>query len=150
MSIRFGSPKQQQTKVTILKASDFSFVADAAITSNTYVPVVSQTFTPTLTNADIFVEVYAVSSVNGSGNDDWFTNITWNGNEIGYNHESFSTTYSGGSRTSNLFPLVGSWYNINTTPYTLAVNAKRGTSDDTLTIKADGSFYVKITEAARA
>jgi len=31
----------------------------------------------------------------------------------------------------------------------VTLNARRGTSDDTLTVYADNSFYVKITEVAR-
>jgi hypothetical protein len=150
MSISFNNaPAKLQTKTTIFKASDFSFTSNASITSGTYTPIVSKTFTPTLTNADIFVEVFASYNVNGSGDDSWYSNITWNGNEIGHQWVQFNASTGSAARSSALFPVAGVWYNINTNPYTLAVNAKRGTSDDTLTVYADNSFYVKITEVAR-
>jgi hypothetical protein len=135
------------SKITLLKAADFSFGSSTStITSSTYTSFASLTFTPTLINADIFVEVYAAYNVNGGNTDDWYSNITWNGGEIGYQHVQYNSSTGGAGRSSALFPVVGSWYNVNRTPYILSANAKRGTSDDTLTIQLDNSFYIKITE----
>jgi len=150
MSIKYDKPSAKfQTKTTILKASDLEFTSNASIASATYTPIIATTFTPTLINADIFVEVFASYNINGGGDDDWYSNITWADNEIGHQWVQFNASTGSAARSSALFPLVGTWYNINTNPYTLAVNAKFGTSDDTLTVYADNSFYVKITEVAR-
>ena len=136
-------------KTTIWSNSDMSFTSNYTQSTATYSTIASKTYTPASASSYIFVEVYARYDVNGGGGDTFFTQLTWNNAEFGYQHEVWTNGAGGGSRSSKLFPLVGRITNGSLTGYTLAINARRESSDDTLTVYPDSAFYVKITEIAR-
>jgi len=139
----------QIVKATIWSASDMSFTTNYTQSTATYSTIASKTYTPGSASSYIFFEVYAAYEVGGGGGDSFFSQLTWNNIEFGYQREVWTNGAGGGSRSSKLFPLTGRVTNGSLTGYTLAINARRDSSDDTLTVKADGAFYVKITEIAR-
>jgi hypothetical protein len=138
----------QIVKGTIWSAADMGFTTNYTQSTATYSTIASKSYTPGSASSYIFFEVYAAYEVGGGGADSFFSQLTWNNIEIGYQREVWTNASGGGSRSSKLFPLTGRVTNSGGT-FTLAINARRDSSDDTLTVKADGSFYVKITEIAR-
>ena len=136
-------------KTTVWSASDMGFTSTYNNASNTYAAIASKTYTPASASSYIFVEVYARYTVNGAGDDSFFSQLTWNGNEFAAQRQVWISGTGGGTRSSTLFPLAGRITNGSLTGYTLVINARRDSADDTLTVYADGAFNVKITEIAR-
>ena len=139
----------QHIRTTIWSASDMGFTSTYNNGSNTYAAIASKTYTPASASSYIFVEVYARYYVNGAAEDSFFSQLTWNGNEFAAQRQYWANASGGGTRSSTLFPLAGRITNGSTTGYTLAINARRDSADDTLSVYADGAFNVKITEIAR-
>jgi hypothetical protein len=132
----------------ILSASDVGFTSNFNTTSTTYANIASVSYTPLSNSSYILFEVYSRYFVSGAADDSFFSQLTWNGIEIGFQRQYWANNAGGGTRSSTLFPLAGRVINSGGT-FTLAINAKRDTSDDTLTVYADSGFYIKITEIAR-
>ena len=139
----------QVVQMKILSASDLSFSSTYTNATTNYSSIASGFYTPLSNSSYIFFEVFAHYDVNGAASDSFFSQITWNGNEAGFQHEAWANATGGGSRSSKLFPLTGRVTNSSLTGFTYSVNARRDSSDDTLTVYADAAFYVKITELAR-
>jgi len=139
----------QHIKTTIWSASDMGFTTTYNNGSNTYAAIASKTYNPASNSSHIFVEVYARYYVNGAAEDSFFSQLTWAGNEFAAQRQYWANASGGGTRSSTLFPLAGRITNNSLTGYTLAINARRDSADDTLTVYADNAFYVKITEIAR-
>jgi hypothetical protein len=139
----------QLVKATIWSAADMGFTTNYTQSTATYSTIASKSYTPGSSSSYVFFEVYASYEVGGGGADSFFSQLTWNNIEIGYQREVWTNGAGGGSRSSKLFPLTGRLTNSGGGTYTLAINARRDSSDDTLTVKADHAFYVKITEIAR-
>lgn len=138
----------QVINMAILSASDLGFNSVYTNNTNSYTTVASGTYTPLSSSSYIFFEVYAHYEINGSGNDTWFSHITWNSIEIGYQHETWANSGGGGSRSSKLFPVTGRVINGYTNEHTFQIQTRKDNSDDTITINPDLAFYVKITEIA--
>jgi len=136
-------------KTTVWSASDMGFTTTYNQGTNTYATIASKSYTPASSSSYIFVEVYAKYYVNGGGDDSFFSQLTWAGNEFAAQRQVWTNGAGGGTRSSTLFPLAGRITNSSPTGYTLAINARRDSADDTLTVYADGAFNVKITEIAR-
>jgi hypothetical protein len=139
----------QTIQTKLYSASDLSFTSDYTNNTNIYTAVVSGTYTPLSTSSYIFFEVYAMYFVDGAAGDSFFSQITWNGIEIGVQRQVWANGSGGGTRSGTLFPLAGRVTNSSTTGYGWAVNVRRDSSDDTITIYPNAGFYVKITEIAR-
>jgi hypothetical protein len=139
----------QTIQTKLFSASDLSFTSDYTNNTNIYTAVVSGTYIPLSTSSYIFFEVYAVYFVDGAAGDSFFSQITWNGIEIGVQRQVWANGSGGGTRSGTLFPLAGRVTNSSTTGYGWAVNVRRDSSDDTITIYPNAGFYVKITEIAR-
>jgi hypothetical protein len=139
----------QHIKTTIWSNSDMGFNSNYTNATATYTTIASKTYTPAYNTSYIFVEVYARYYVNGAAEDSFFSQLTWNGAEFAFQREYWANGAGGGSRTSKLFPLAGRITNGLLTGYTLAINCRRDSSDDTITVYADAAFWVKITEVAR-
>jgi hypothetical protein len=139
----------QHIKTTIWSASDMGFTSTYTQSTATYSTIASKAYTPASASSYIFVEVYARYYINGAAEDSFFSQLTWNGNEFAAQRQYWANASGGGTRSSTLFPLAGRITNGSTTGYTLAINARRDSADDTLTVYADGAFNVKITEIAR-
>jgi hypothetical protein len=139
----------QTIQTKLYSASDLSFTTNYTNATNTYSSIVSGTYTPLSTSSYILFEVYAMYDVNGGGGDSFFSQITWNGAEIGVQRQVWANGAGGGTRSGTLFPLVGRVTNGSLTGYTWAVNTRRDSSDDTITVYPNAGFYVKITEIGR-
>jgi hypothetical protein len=139
----------QIIQMRLYSASDLSFITNYTNSTNTYSSIVSATYTPLSITSYIFFEVYAMYDVNGGGGDSFFSQITWNGAEIGVQRQVWANGAGGGTRSGTLFPLAGRVTNGSLTGYAWAVNARRDSSDDTLTVYPNAEFYVKITEIGR-
>ena len=87
--------------------------------------------------------------VDGAAGDSFFSQITWNGIEIGVQRQVWANGSGGGTRSGTLFPLAGRVTNSSTTGYGWSVNVRRDSSDDTITVYNNSGVYVKITEIAR-
>jgi hypothetical protein len=136
-------------KATIWSASDMGFNSDATISSSaSYTTVASKSYTPGSSSSYIFFEVYARYEIAGAAADSFFSQLTWNGIEIGIQRQVFANGSGGGTRSSTLFPLTGRVTNSGGT-FTLAVNVRRDSADDNVVVKSDSAFYVKVTEIAR-
>jgi hypothetical protein len=129
--------------------TDLGFNANYTNSTNTYTSIVSGTYTPLSSSSYIFFEVYAMYEVGGAAADSFFSQITWNGNEVGVQRQVWANGAGGGTRSGTLFPLAGRVTNSSTTGYGWAVNTRRDSSDDGITVIANAGFYVKITEIAR-
>lgn len=136
-------------KTTIWSASDMGFTTNYSNATATYAAIASKTYTPASASSYILVEVYARYYVNGAAEDSFFSQLTWAGNEFAAQRQVWTNGAGGGTRSSTLFPLAGRITNSSPTGYTLAINARRDSADDTLTVYADNAFIVKITEVAR-
>jgi len=138
----------QHVKTTIWTAGEMGFTSTYTQSTNSYTTIASKSYSPGSSSSYIFFEVYARYSINGAAEDSFLSQLTWNGIEIGIQRQYWSNAAGGGSRSSTLFPLTGRVTNSGGA-FTLAVNARRDSSDDTLQVYADNAFYVKITEIAR-
>ena len=139
-----------QTIQTLLyNASDLGFTSNYTNNTNTYTSIVSGTYTPLSNLSYIFFEVYAMYDVGGAAADSFFSQITWNGAEIGVQRQVWANGSGGGTRSATLFPLAGRVTNSSLTGYAWAVNTRRDSSDDGITVYPNAGFYVKITEIAR-
>ena len=136
-------------KTTVWSASDMGFTTTYTQATATYSTIASKTYTPASASSYIFVEVYARYYVGGAAEDSFFSQLTWAGNEFAAQRQYWANGAGGGTRSSTLFPLAGRITNGSLTGYTLAINTRRDSADDTLSVYADGAFNVKITEIAR-
>ena len=86
----------------------------------------------------------------GSGNDDYHSRLLVDNTEISYGYSNYNTTSGGSGRTGSLFPLTGRYTNSSTNAKTIAVAARRGTADESITIDNNStSIWLRITEVAR-
>ena len=139
----------QTIQTKLFSASDLGFTTNYTNSTNTYTSIVTGTYTPLSSSSYIFFEVYAMYDVGGAAADSFFSQITWNGGEIGVQRQVWANGAGGGTRSGTLFPLAGRVTNSSTTGYGWAVNTRRDSSDDGITVYPNGGFYVKITEIAR-
>jgi hypothetical protein len=136
-------------KATIWSASDMSFASTYTQATNSYTTIASKSYTPASSSSYLFFEVYARYYVNGAAEDSFFSQLTWNNIEIAAQRQYWSNGAGGGTRSSTLFPIAGRVTNSGGGGFTFAINARRDSADDTLSVYADNAFYVKITEVAR-
>ena len=139
----------QIVQMKLFNASDLSFNSNYTNNTNTYTSVVSGTYTPLSSSSYIFFEVYAMYDVGGAAADSFFSQITWNGAEVGVQRQVWANGSGGGTRSGTLFPLAGRVTNSSLTGYGWSVNVRRDSSDDGITVYNNSGFYVKITEIAR-
>ncbi len=122
--------------------------SNTIISSSTYTVVATGTYQPVSSNSTIIFEYTSTYMMTGGAGDDFFSDIIINGSEITYNRQLFANSSGGGTRSGTIFPIIGAYRNITTTPIIYGIQAKRGTSDDNLTVYGDGSTWLKITEIA--
>jgi hypothetical protein len=109
----------------------------------------SVSYTPVYANSKLWVEYHVTYAVDGSGSDDFRSQITVNGGEITWRDQQWTTsTYGGGgTRSATVFPIAGSYTNANTTAKAIVVGVERNGSDDTL-IANRSSSVLRIQEYA--
>jgi hypothetical protein len=138
-------------KVTMLNSNELGQSASTSIANTgSYQSFASYSYTPKSNASYLIVEYVTAYALPGtSGEDDWYSQITVNNNEIGHVRQSWTNNPGGGTRSGVLFPVTGRYTNAGTDAKSIQIKARSGTSNDTLTIYGDTSTWLKITEIAR-
>ncbi len=134
--------------MSILNYTGVNQASTTTISSTSYGVIATGSYQPVSNNSTIIFEYNSVYSINGDSADDFFSNIIINGSEISYNHQIFENSSGGGTRSGTIFPIIGAYRNTSSIPIIYGIQAKRGTSDDNITINGDNSTWLKITEIA--
>jgi hypothetical protein len=138
-------------KMSAYNASDLSMIS-IGINSYSYTEIGSTTYTPKSSNSYLVFEFnvnYYIDSLT-IADDDFYSQITVDGDEITFSRQIFQNGEGGGTRSGVLFPLFGRYTNSSTTPKTISIKAKRGNTDDALIIIANSvSGILRVTEVAR-
>lgn len=131
--------------------TDLSMQATTTVSSTSFVPVTSLTYTPKSSSSYLWIEFNANFDFNdGSTVDDFWSNITVNGTEIAAINQRFINASGGGSRSGTIFPIFARYTNSTTSGIAISVNAKRGTADDNIRIYGSStSGYMRIQEIGR-
>lgn len=122
---------------------------NVSISSTTFTNVAQITYTPVSNNSYILIEYITAYTIPGSNIDEFGSEINVGGTQLTYGYQRFEGAVGGGSRSSTLFPLMARYTNSSTSAITINVNARRISSDDTMTVYRDASSWFKITEIAR-
>ena len=141
----------QVIKMVALNNSDLGLTTYTN-SSNVYTQVCSYTYTPLSSSSYLFITFQSKFSINGGGNDSWYSQITVAGTEVGHVYTEYNSSAGAALRTQPLFPLQGRYTNSSTASKTVAVNTHKGflaSDDDTITITGDTSTWLTITEFAR-
>ena len=138
-------------KMSAFNATDLS-MSSVGIYSYSYTEIGSAVYTPVSSSSYLILEFnvnYYIDSLTLAA-DDFYAQITVDGNEIIFSRQIFQDGEGGGTRSGVLFPLIARYTNSNTSAKTISIKAKRGTTDDTLVIIAnDVSGILRVTEVAR-
>jgi len=110
----------------------------------------SVSYTPVHTNSTLWIEYHVPYVVDGSGADDFRSQITVNNGEITWRDQVWTTSTTGGAgtRSATVFPIAGAYTNANLTAKTIVVGVERSGSDDTILLNRTGSV-LRIQEYAR-
>jgi len=134
--------------MSMLNYTGVNQASTTTISSTSYTVIATGTYQPVSKNSTIIFEYNSFYSINGGSADDFFSNIIVNGSEITYNQQIFLNSSGGGTRSGTIFPIIGAYRNTSSTSIIYGIQAKRGTSDDNITINGDNSTWLKITEIA--
>jgi len=110
----------------------------------------SVSYTPVHTNSTLWIEYHVPYVVDGSGADDFRSQITVNNGEITWRDQVWTTSTTGGAgtRSATVFPIAGAYTNANLTAKTIVVGVERSSSDDAILLNRTGSV-LRIQEYAR-
>lgn len=120
-----------------------------SVSTTAFTNVAQITYTPVSSNSYILIEYITAYTIPGSNIDEFGSEINVGGSQLTYGYQRFEGAAGGGGRSGTLFPLMARYTNSSTTAITINVNARRISSDDTLTVYRDASSWFKITEIAR-
>lgn len=120
--------------------------SSTTINSSSYQVIATGTYQPVSSNSTVIFEYNTTYSIAGGAADTFYSDIVVNGSEITYGYQNFNNSSGGGTRSGTIFPLIGSYRNTSTTPIIYGIQAKRGSSDDSITVNGDNSTWLKITE----
>ena len=146
-----GAAPGSVLKDTMLSNSEVTVISTTIAASTTSTSFITYSYTPVSSSSYLIVHVH-ISKYNSSGalNDDYYSRLLVDGNEIAYGYSNYNTTSGGSGRTGSLFPLTGRYTNSSTNEKTISVAARRGTADDSLTIdNSSSAIWLRITEVAR-
>jgi hypothetical protein len=132
--------------ISMLNYTGVNQETGTTINSSSYQLIATGSYQPVSNNSTIIFEYNTAYAVDGGEADVFYSDIIVNGNEITYGYQNFDNSSGGGTRSGTIFPLMGSYRNISTTPIIYGVQAKRGISDDSITVNGDNSTWLKITE----
>ena len=132
--------------ISMLNYTGVNQASTTTINSSSYQVVATGSYQPISNNSIIIFEYNTSYLISGGSEDDFYSNIIVNGTEITYGYQNFNNSSGGGTRSGIIFPLIGSYRNISTTPIIYGIQAKRETSDDNITVNGDNSTWLKITE----
>ena len=133
----------------MLSNSEVTVVSTTIATTTSNVDFITYNYTPISSSSYLIVHIhiskYYMSDI-ATGNESWYSVLKVAGNEIAYGFQKTTNA----SRTGTLFPLTGRYTNSSTASKTIAVAARRDTSDDSFTIDNSGTaIWLRITEVAR-
>jgi hypothetical protein len=120
-----------------------------SVSTTTFTNVAQITYTPVSNNSYILIEYITAYTIPGSNIDEFGSEINVGGSQLTYGYQRFEGAAGGGGRSGTLFPLMARYTNSSTSAITINVNARRISSDDTMTVYRDASSWFKITEIAR-
>ena len=130
--------------------TDLNMSATTTVGVASYVRIANVSYTPKSSSSYIWIEFSCTYDIAGAAADDFYSNITVNGNEIVYNRQIWTNGAGGGTRSGILFPISGRYTNSSTSGIAITVQAARGSSDDNGSFfGASNSGYMRITEIGR-
>jgi hypothetical protein len=139
----------QVIKDTMLSNSEITVVSTTIAATSSNVDFITYSYTPVSSSSYLIVHIhiskYSMSDI-ATGNESWYSVLKADGNEIAYGFQKTTNAF----RTGTLFPLTGRYTNTSTSAKTIAVAARRDTSDDSFSIDNSGTaIWLRITEVAR-
>ena len=109
-------------------------------------------YTPKIANSSLLLEYQTNYTFGGGGNDDieayLFVTDTAD-RQIARTFQHYEDAQGGGTRSGTILPIVGRYDNSNLTGKTIRVKIWNNTDADPITVSADNSTWLKITEIAR-
>ena len=138
----------QVVNVMMLSNSDLG-QSDISFNSSATVNIFTYSYTPKIANSYIILEYQTVYSLNGSGTDEVYGYLKVGSNRISQTYQKWIGGAGGGTRSGTMFPIVGRYYNTNTSTKSIAVDVYNATDVDTVLVKGDLSTWLKITEIGR-
>jgi len=142
----------QIVNVSMLSNSDLGQITDITIASNgrtgSGYAFPAYTYTPKIVNSYIIVEFQTIYRFDGSDVDELEAGLQVDGGTISTTYQHWLNGPGGGSRSGAIFPIVGRYTNSTISAKTIRVYVNNKT-DDPLTIIANNSTWLKITEIGR-
>jgi hypothetical protein len=138
-------------QTAVYNYSDLGMSATTTISGTSFARIGGTTFTPKSSSSYLWIEFNANYDFNsGSNLDDFWSNVTVNGNEISALNQRFVNATGGGTRSGVIFPISGRYTNTSTSGIAVTVSAKRGGADDDIRIYGNSaSGYMRIQEIGR-
>ena len=139
----------QVIKDTMLSNTEITVVSTTIAATTSNVDFITYSYTPVSSSSYLIIHIhiskYSMSDV-ATGNESWYSVLKADGNEIAYGFQKTTNAF----RTGTLFPLTGRYTNTSTSAKTIAVAARRDTSDDSFSIdNSPTAIWLRITEVAR-
>ena len=129
------------TEVTVVSTTIAGSTSNVDFITYNYTPISSSSYLM----VHIHISKYFMADV-ATGNESWYSVLKVDGNEVAYGFQKTTNAF----RTGTLFPLTGRYTNTSTSAKTIAVAARRDTSDDSFTIDNSATaIWLRITEVAR-
>lgn len=138
----------QIINVAMLSYSDLSqneITVGADESSNIF----SYSYTPKNATSYILMEYQTKYSLVGGGNDSASAIIFVNAVAQASTTQVWLDSQGGGTRSGTLFPIVGRYTNASLTAKTISIKLYNNTDSDPITVNADNSTWLKITEIGR-
>lgn len=117
--------------------------------------IFSYSYTPKFATSYLLIEYQTVYTLNGVGDDtiedDTIEAYLYvvNPNRIAATFQKWIGGTGGGTRSGTIFPIVGRYTNTDLTAKAISVDVFNNTDVDTISVNADNSTWLKITEIGR-
>jgi hypothetical protein len=141
-SIRANGTIRGYAAGQLLNTSIITSTAGTISSSSTVVTsLASVSYTPVHTNSTLWIEYHVPYVVDGSGADDFRSQIKVDNGEITWRDQVWTTSTTGGAgtRSATVFPIAGAYTNANITAKTIVVGVERNGSDDAILLNRTGS-----------
>ena len=139
----------QVISIAMLSATDLGQTT-YDISSNEGYKLFSYSYTPRSATSYILVEYQTIYTLNGSGADIVAAYLyVINANEISSTYQKWVDAAGGGTRSGTIFPIVGRYTNASLTAKDISVDIFNGGVSDTVSVDANNSTWLKITEIGR-
>jgi hypothetical protein len=117
--------------------------------------IFSYSYTPKIAASYLLIEYQTVYTLSGSGDDTIEDDIieaylyVVNPNRIAATLQKWVNSIGGVMRSGTIFPIVGRYTNTDLTAKEISVDVFNNTDVDTVSVNADSSTWLKITEIGR-